>query len=1183
MKLQGVLSLLQHNPTYRHGLQRLQELYGAAPTPGTLPVGSMELLRAARPPVLAALQQDWPGPIVVLTGRPEQARHLNEQLQIWSNRPEAVHYYSTPDTIYYDRTAWDRQTVQSRIAVLAMLEGLSRGETDADSGTIITAPVWSVMTKTLPPMALRRATHTVTVGMVLPMYDFLTDLVRAGYDASVVVEQPGTFSHRGSIVEVFPPNMQQPVRIDFFGDEVDSVRTFDPGTQRSIAALQKVTLSPASEALPEWGMAAAERLQAVDLTKCNSRTRQHMAEELETLSQGGFFEGLEHYIPYLYPRPAGLLDYLPDDTLLLIDDLLSMESAAVALEEQAASLRADLIRDGDLPETFPVPYYTWKELSARLGERTVFGLGYHAEAPQHALGKTFVPAPTYAGQLQDALAGVQALHHEGHRVVIVTRQAERLSDLMREQDLYVTPTEALVEAPPAGALSLVESVLAEGFAMPAADLTLLTDAEIFGWVRQRRRRPAPVGETAPEALFADLKEGDYVVHIEYGIGRYHGMVRKTMGSQQREYMEIEYDAGDRLFVPIHHADRVNRYLGADDREPRIHRLGGTEWATVRERAERAVRDIARELLELYALRETAQGHAFARDTVWQHEMEAAFPYVETDDQLQALAEVKNDMEEPKPMDRLLVGDVGYGKTEVAIRAAFKAVMDGKQVAVLVPTTVLAQQHFHTFRRRLRAFPIVVEMLSRFRNPAEQDEIIRGLRRGHVDIVIGTHRLLSRDVSIKDLGLLVVDEEQRFGVVHKERIKQLRREVDVLTMTATPIPRTLYMSLSGIRDMSVIDTPPENRLAVKTTVTARDEHLIRRAILRELDRGGQVYFVHNRVQDIELVAAELQRIAPEASVVIGHGQMPEDELAQVMLGFAQGEGDVLLCTTIIENGLDIPNVNTIIIDRADRFGLAQLYQLRGRVGRGVDRSYAYLLFKPPLTEIARQRLQTIQEASELGAGFRVAMRDMEIRGAGEILGAEQHGHITAVGFDLYARLLRRAIEELKEGAGTPEAVREAQASVAGEALTLELGPSIDLPVSAYLPPDYIPDDALRLRLYRRLARVQAQAQIDSLIGELSDRFGELPGPVRDLLYVLRLRVLGTEIGIESLRGDQREISINLPMQLGTSTADMITAQFPHVRARGTHVRMPTEDGWRDELLNILEFLTQLAPSAQHAAA
>jgi transcription-repair coupling factor (superfamily II helicase) len=1017
------------------------------------------------------------------------------------------------------------------------------------------------------------------VGDSLPPFQLLAHCVRLGYEAATVVEEPGTFSHRGSIIDIFPPDLPRPVRIDFFGDEVDSIRAFDPSTQRSASHVSEVRLVPASEALPEWGKAAAEALRAMDLSHCDYATQQRVQEERERLIRGERFRGIEYYLPSLYPRPGTLLEFMPANSLVLLDDMLMLETAATSLENQALSLRADMLAEGQLPTNLPVPYFTWEELKSRLASHRAISLGHGAAETLPFFGEDgFIPAPKYGGQLQDVLGDVVELRAKGQRVVLITRQAERLSDLMNERNIYSTPSTEIREVPELGSVSILDGIIAEGWAFSPSRLVILTDSEVFGWSRLKKRRPAQRRAISPESFFADLQKGDYVVHIEYGIGRYQGMVQKTINNLQREYLEIEYAAGDRLYVPIHQADRVSRYLGADEREPYLHRLGSNEWNIIVGRAQKAVRDIAAELLELYAVREISPGHAFGPDTTWQHELEASFSYEETEDQLKALEAVKADMEKPKPMDRLICGDVGYGKTEVALRAAFKAVMDGRQVAVLVPTTVLAQQHFYTFRRRLRTFPVNVEMLSRFRTPEEQEQVLQDLLASKVDIVIGTHRLLSQDVVFKDLGLLIIDEEQRFGVSHKERLKQMRREVDVLTLTATPIPRTLYMALSGIRDMSTIDTPPEDRLPVRTFLAEYDESLIRKAILREVDRGGQVYFVHNRVQGICEVAEELQRIVPEVSVAIGHGQMDENELAQIMLGFAQGEHDVLLCTTIIESGLDIPNVNTIIINQADNFGLAQLYQLRGRVGRGANRAYAYLLYKPPLTDVARKRLQTIEEATELGAGFRVAMRDLEIRGAGEILGAEQHGHIAAIGFDLYCRLLKQAVQELREASGEPiAAIRRAQHAAAVSAVTAGLGPSIDLPLSAYLPEDFMPDSQLRLRFYRRLARIDTAAEVEELAQELNDRFGKLPEAVSNLLYLLHVRALATEAGIQSITGDAKEISLALSLPLSAAAAEQIASRYGGVHARGGRIWLSATDGWREALLKLLRHLAELVPS------
>jgi transcription-repair coupling factor (superfamily II helicase) len=650
---------------------------------------------------------------------------------------------------------------------------------------------------------------------------------------------------------------------------------------------------------------------------------------------------------------------------------------------------------------------------------------------------------------------------------------------------------------------------------------------------------------------------------------------RVLEGVEREYLLITYDAGDTLYAPVHQADRLTRYIGVDDRAPNLSQLGKADWTRVRERTREAVMETAREMLSLYAAREAVVGHAFSQDTPWQHELEAAFPHPETEDQLRALHEVKADMQRPRPMDRLICGDVGYGKTEVALRAAFKAMMDGKQVAMLVPTTVLAQQHFATFSQRMAPFPVVVEMLSRFRTRAEQAAIVEGLQDGRVDIVIGTHRLLQNDVAFKDLGLLIVDEEQRFGVTHKERLKQMRTEVDVLTLTATPIPRTLYMALTDIRDISNIDTPPEERLPVVTVVGKRDEALIQRAILREMERGGQVFYVHNRVLTIASEQARLARLVPEARIEIGHGQMPEAQLAEVMARFARGETDVLVSTSIIESGLDIPNANTLIVDRADRFGLSQLYQLRGRVGRSAARGYAYF-FHPPfgrLTHDARARLETIAEQTELGAGFNIAMRDLELRGAGDILGHRQSGQIAAVGFHLYTRMLSRAVKALRaEREGTLIELAPAEAETAAI--------SIELPLPTYLPTEYISDAALRLKLYRRMADLTTVEAVDDMAAELADRFGALPLPVENLLYQLQIKALAVLTGIEAISSNGQHISMRLPGLARMNRTALQQRLSPSVRISKQALYLPAdpEGAWQEALLTVLESLRREQASA-----
>ncbi|MHB9090648.1 MAG: transcription-repair coupling factor, partial [Chloroflexota bacterium] len=679
----------------------------------------------------------------------------------------------------------------------------------------------------------------------------------------------------------------------------------------------------------------------------------------------------------------------------------------------------------------------------------------------------------------------------------------------------------------------------------------------FGWAKPRpvtRRRPS-----VPAVLLSDLAAGDFVVHVDHGVGRYQGMTRMAVDAVERDYLVLEYASGDRMFVPTDQADRVSKYHGAGEEPPALHRLGTGEWTRAKERVKASTRDIAKELLEIYSARQIAPGHAYPADTPWQAELEGSFPYVETPDQLQAVVEVKIDMENPKPMDRLICGDVGYGKTEVALRAAFKAVNDGKQVAVLVPTTVLAQQHFNTFRERLQAFPVKVEMMSRFRSPREQKQVLAGIAAGSVDVCIGTHRLLQKDVSFKDLGLLVIDEEHRFGVTHKERLKQLRKQVDVLTLSATPIPRTLHMSLAGVRDMSTIATPPEERLPIKTFLSEYRDSTVREAILRELDRGGQVFFVHNRVHDIATIANRVARLVPEAKVAVGHGQMREDQLERTMVDFADGQFDVLVCTTIIESGLDMPNVNTIIVHEAEKYGLAQLYQLRGRVGRSANRAYAYLMFSRNrrLTPIAEKRLRTIFEATDLGAGFQIALKDLEIRGAGNLLGVEQHGHIAAVGFDLYTRLLAEAVEELR--GRLPVEKKFA-------------GVSVDLPLPAFLPPEYVADDATRLNLYQRLASVTSEEEVGKLLLEVRDRFGQPSEEVLNLFYLVQLKATAVRVGIQSITAEEQHIVLRLVPEARPDRAELLRRYGRYLGFTPNTVRLDRRrlgGAWQATLQTVVE--------------
>jgi transcription-repair coupling factor (superfamily II helicase) len=1172
MNVFGLLSLFDQLPAYKELVADLQQPGRRVP-----PLG---LLRSARAALLAALTRDLERPLLIVVGQVDRARELVESLRAWSPTSERVMRLPEPLPHFYERAPWNREAISGRLRVLTALSDVGAGLAPAPLAPalpVVVASALASMQPTLPRRHFRLGTRSLEPGQLLDLERTLATWIGLGYRPAPVVEAPGEFSRRGGILDIFPPAAAAPIRIELFGDEIESLRHFDPATQRSQDRAERALITPASEALPRFGPRVAEQLAAWDLSALPEDDATLFLRDREALATGSAFSGIEFYLPLLYSHPATLPDYFPPEGLVILEDEEELASAWAELESHALDLRQSAEKAGLLPPDFPRPYVSWDDWKQAIADRAMLELGYgvtEEESPESesSLARAFTPGPRFGGQLKPLVGHIRAAVRAGEQVVVVSRQARRLAELWAQEDSFITPLPALTD-PPEGRLTFVHAALAEGWSVKApragGQVThLLTDAEIFGWARPRPRRRRP-RKVAPETFFADMTPGDFAVHMEHGIGIFRGLTTLQLEDTEREYLLIQYEGQDKLYVPIHQADRLSRYVGADDRPPRLNRLGGAEWARVREHAQRAVEEVAEELLELYATRATIVGHAFSPDAPWQAELEAAFPYIETEDQLQAIEEVKVDMERSRPMDRLICGDVGYGKTEVALRAAFKAVMDGKQVAILVPTTVLAQQHYNTFRERLQPFPVEVEMLSRFRSRQEQTGVLDQLTTGQVDVVIGTHRLLSRDVAFKDLGLLVIDEEQRFGVIHKERLKQLRTEMDVLTMTATPIPRTLHLSLAGARDISIIDTPPEERLPVRTHVGQYDDKLVRRAILREIDRGGQVFFVHNRVMGIEQVQRRLAQLVPEATLAVAHGQMHERMLEGVMLRFVGGKIDVLISTNIIESGLDIPNANTLIVNQADRFGLAQLYQLRGRVGRGAQRAYAYFFYDNPrrLTEDARRRLETIHEASELGAGFTIAMRDLEIRGSGDILGTRQHGHISAVGFDLYTRLLAQAVQEKK-------------AQETGEPLVSAL-PSlvtIDLPLPAYIPSEYVPDTTLRLRLYRRLAQLTTLDEIDAIAEEMADRFGPIPDEVDNLLYQLRLKVLAGAAGVEAIAVEAGKLAIRCSRLEKANRPGLQRRLGRGVRVSRRAVWVPYADipqqTWRVLLVQALEALSEL---------
>jgi len=1171
MNLSALLPTLRALPDYDDLRQRA----------GRDPI-ALGLPRAARLPFVAALAADLNRPTLIITARSDRALLFNEELPAWMPIPNTeysipnIQFFPEPNPLPYEHAPWGPHTIQQRIATLAALAAPSSPL--SPPSTIITS-ARALMTRTLPKRDFAAATRTLKVGQSIRLEKLLESWTGAGYGSESIVVEPGQFSRRGGIVDVWPPAESTPTRIELFGDEIEGLRRFDPSTQRSGEKVDAVTVTPAREALPKNGPAIAGAKQIASPLP---------AADLERLAQGVTFPAIEYYLPLLHPTTSSLLDYVPDETLIFVDDWEELADTIGELETQALELRNDAINNELITDDFPTPTLSWSDLQDDVSRRPLLHLGRMADeaipAAHVHVGDHFAPGPRFGGQVKQVIDHLEARHTSGLTSIVVTRQSARLAELWNEDHDHLAPSDSLL--PPLSSLHFIQGALADGFTLQlptsnpstslSTSLQLLTDSEIFGWARPepRRRRTSGVAPPLPETSYADFNPGDFVVHIDYGIGRYLGLVKRAIEGSEREYLHIQYEGGDDLFVPIIQADRLTKYVGSDEALPTLSRLGTSEWVNARARAQQAAEELARELLELYAKREVAPGRAFSADNPWQKELEASFGYIETEDQLKAIAAVKKDMEQSRPMDRLICGDVGYGKTEVALRAAFKAVNDGVQVAMLVPTTVLAQQHYNTFSRRLAAYPVRVEMLSRFRTHAEQEKIIEGLATGAVDIVIGTHRLLSQDVVFKELGLLIIDEEQRFGVTHKERLKKMRTEVDVLTLTATPIPRTLYMSLAGIRDISMINTPPDERLSIITHVGPYNERVARQAILRELDRGGQIFFVHNRVQSIGIVQRKLEKLTPEARIGVGHGQMHEHELERAMTAFTGGDVDILLCTSIIESGLDIPNANTLVVDRADMFGLAQLYQLRGRVGRGANRAYAYFFHDKHhrMTPDARQRLETIAEQTELGAGYSIAMRDLEMRGAGDLLGARQHGHIAAIGFHLYTRLLAQAVRQLK-----------AEARLPGKDKLLDFDLSlttIDLPIPASLPGDYIPDRGLRLKLYRRLAEIKDEKGIEEMTAELLDRFGPLPKQVESLLFLIRVKLLAYRAGVETVASEDGQITFRSRLW------ESDESRPPVIAALGTATRMSkgkawlprasdeARTNWREQLVRALESLEKV---------
>ena len=1069
---------------------------------------------ALRPFAVAALARKRTVLAVTSTGR--EAEDLADALRCLIP-PDEVAVYPGWETLPHERLSPRADTVGQRLAVLRRLAHPSKDDPTTGPLRVVVAPIRSVLQPQVPGLGDLEPVALHGGDTAKDLTDILHDLVIAGYARTELVERRGDFAVRGGILDVFPPTEEHPLRVEFWGDEVEEIRYFKVADQRSLEIAEHGLWAP-----PCRELLLTDDVQA----RAAKLLGQHpeLGELLEPISRGQAVEGMEALAPVLVDELRLVLHDLPAGAHVVVCDPERVRTRAADLvrtsEEFLAASWAVAAGGGQAPvDLAAASLRSFEDAQEEAQEQ---GLPWWGVTQLGAeVTSAFEPAPAYRGDLDRAMTDLRAWVRDGWRVALVFDghgTAQRAAERLANAEL---PARLVADADPEPGIVLVTTgQLDGGLVAPTLKLAYLTEADLTGQrgslTKDTSRLPSRRRNAIDPIL---LQPGDFVVHEQHGVGRYVEMVRRTVNGGEREYLIIEYaparrgQPGDRLYVPTDSLDQVTKYVGGES--PTVNRLGGTDWAKTKGRARKAVREIAAELIRLYSARMATQGYAFSPDTPWQRELEDAFPYVETPDQLAAIDEVKADMEKPLPMDRIICGDVGYGKTEVAVRAAFKAVQDGKQVAVLVPTTLLANQHLATFSERMAQFPVTVRELSRFTSPSDAEATMAGIVDGNADIVIGTHRILQQTVRFKDLGLVIVDEEQRFGVEHKEYLKSLRTAVDVLTMSATPIPRTLEMSLSGIREMTTILTPPEERHPILTFVGANDDRQIAAAIRRELLRDGQVFVIHNRVESINRAATRLADLVPEARIAVAHGQMSDDALEQVMLGFWEKKHDVLVATSIVESGLDIPNANTLVVERADLFGLSQLHQLRGRVGRARERGYAYFLYPPekPLTETAYDRLATIAQHTELGAGMAVAMKDLEIRGAGNLLGGEQSGHIAGVGFDLYVRLVGEAVADFR-----------------GEAAEEFADVKVDLPVDANLPVEYLPGERLRLEAYRALAGATTDDAVDEVRAELVDRFGPIPPPVENLLAVARFKVLCRRYGVTevSLQGGSVRFSpVSLP--------------------------------------------------------
>ncbi|MBP2078528.1 transcription-repair coupling factor [Oceanobacillus polygoni] len=1072
---------------------------------------------SARSMLVSVIDQSINRPVLLVTHQLVQAQQLYDDLSEFMGEDE-VHLYPVNELIASEISISSPELRSQRIEALTAWSGKKSG--------ILITPV-AALKRILPPKSYwsKYQLHFVT-GEDIAIDSYLTSLIDMGYERTSMVATPGEFSRRGGIIDIYPITEQHPIRIELFDEEIDSIRYFDAETQRSLDRVENITIGPATELLltDEDVLAAANKLEeayAATLKKMKaSSAKEKLIEVIEQditrLKNLERFQEMYKYIGFLYENPASLLDYLDSDGLIMLDEMSRIQETATNLDMEEGEWYSSLLESGQMVRNSRFSL-DWDTVVGMMKQQriymSVFLRHIPNTQPQNIINLSSRAMQEFHGQMHLFKTELQRWEKGDFSVVIFApneKRAEKIHSILADYDIEAVIASELrlpVDQP-----TIAIGNITSGIELPMHKLSIITENELFKKRVKRARKQQKISNAERIKSYQELKVGDYVVHANHGVGKYLGIETLEVNNLHKDYMLLRYSGDDKLFVPIEQIDLVQKFVGSEGKEPKVYKLGGTEWTKVKRKVQSSVEDIADDLIKLYAEREAKKGFAFSEETEMQREFEASFPYQETDDQLRCIEEIKQDMERERPMDRLLCGDVGYGKTEVAIRAAFKAVADGKQVALLVPTTILAQQHFETIRERFQDYPINIGLLSRFRTRKQQTDTLKGIRQGTVDVVIGTHRLLSKDVEYRDLGLLIVDEEQRFGVKHKEKIKQLKTNVDVLTLTATPIPRTLHMSMLGVRDLSVIETPPENRFPIQTYVMEHNPLFVREAIEREMARGGQVFYLYNRVENIDKVARDIGMLVDDARIAVAHGQMNETELENVIFGFLEGEYDVLVSTTIIETGVDIPNVNTLIVSNADRMGLSQLYQLRGRVGRSNRVAYAYFTYQKDkvLTEVAEKRLQAIKEFTELGSGFKIAMRDLSIRGAGNLLGAQQHGFIDSVGFDMYSQMLKDAIDARKAGKDLEDIT--------------PFEPELALQIDAYIPDDYIKDEKQKINIYKQFQAMDTAEDVADLKDELMDRFGDYPVEVNNLFTVSSLKMYAKRERVESITERNKKIVV-----------------------------------------------------------